>query len=291
MKKKQHYIPIVLQKEFIDPNSKNKTKLEPYIWVYKKSDKKLRNMAPKNNCEISNMYTLEFDKVVNYSIEDNFSNLESEFGKFKKNYFKNIINNNLSNEIQDENFIKSILILCKFIWGQYIRTESKVKEYNDIISEIIKSFPTQEQRDYIYDNYKLKDKALIIMSNFGFKLSGINIIDILQGKNISFHVIKDCNETFILSDNPVVLLNKNGRLGLTHKNTIIFMPLSNNILIAFSNIYKNFSVNFVSNPKRIKNINVCMASNSFNLIMGSNSYLVDSMRNFIGKNYNSLKIF
>jgi len=84
---KQHYVPRSYLAEWVDPNTP--ADQEPYVWVFKRGEKKGRKKAPSNLFSETDLYTLKLDtEEKSYAIEETLSNIESKYATILREKIK-----------------------------------------------------------------------------------------------------------------------------------------------------------------------------------------------------------
>jgi hypothetical protein len=227
--KKQHYIPKFYLVGFVDP--KTSAGEEPYVWIFKKGEKKGKKKAPSNIFTKTDLYTIKLKSgEKDYSIEEALSSLEGRYAGI----FRNKISKHLA--LNDEEH----LYLCAFVSAMLQRTlrhkENLERFYNELIarSEAMEqanggsSQMSDELKEYKQNVHKL-----------GLVQLFPNITELLSKMSIAF-LVAEGQARFITSDDPCNLFNPDLQwqraygAGLGQKNVQVTLPLSPKILLCLS---------------------------------------------------------
>ncbi len=112
--KKQHFIPRSYLASWCDPETPKVQ--NPYVWVFSKDGKSVKNKSPKNIFTENEMYTIVTDEGErNLILEYGLQSLENMFCKTK--------NKILSKELKID--IETKVILCAFAAAMHSRTKSR----------------------------------------------------------------------------------------------------------------------------------------------------------------------
>ena len=111
-RKKQHYIPQMLLKNFCDEDG--------CLWVGDKKTREVRKSIPKNECTFSDLYTKvdpETDEK-NYKYEEILAEFENKFAPILKDAIDQIRNKRRYPDLSPEHLKE----FKKFIWQMHMRT-------------------------------------------------------------------------------------------------------------------------------------------------------------------------
>src|SRR5581483_10773694 len=125
---KQHYVPRSYLAGWVD--SRTPAGQEPYVWVFKKGEKKGRRKAPSNIFTETDLYTVEVESGgKNYAIEEALSKLESRFAMI----LREKITKHLPLGDEERAF------LCAFVSAMLQRTLRHRDNLESFIDQIIKN--------------------------------------------------------------------------------------------------------------------------------------------------------
>jgi hypothetical protein len=227
--KNQHIIPQCYLKQFVDPNTPSDQ--EPYVWIFDRGKKKGKKKAPKNILSEKDFYTLKIkDGEKDYSIEESFAQLESEYSSvFEKKIKRKIPLGNYDHAV-----------LCAFVAAMLQRTVKQKENIEGFIDELIK---VTEDVEKAHGLKPKKSSELRKEKEDAHKLSIIQTIPdiarILQKMNLAFFCANK-RDSFITSDAPCFLFNEKLQWqrfygpGLGQKHVEVRMPLSPEISVTFS---------------------------------------------------------
>jgi hypothetical protein len=287
-KKNQHYVPIVLQNGFLDLSSLKKEKVNPYLWI-KEKNLEAYNKSPENIGFVKHLYTKQKETLRDYDIEDNFSIIEKKFGKFKSIILKDLEAINLE-VFKEKNIQEWNDLICEFIWSQFKRTKSFLGFLEtEFENELLSKFSIDQVKE-LKDQNGIRNASLYLMDQLGSRNPQLTAKSILSKKRIIYHIIKNKNASFVLSDNPSVLLNDTGKLGLLDRKIILFMPISSKVLVTFSDEGGDGFIKVLSDSRRVRSLNKLSASNADRFILGRDKALVESLGSYIGSSKNERRV-
>ncbi len=129
---KQHYVPACYLREWVDPNTPPDQ--DPYLWIFKKGEKKGKKRAPSNSFTETDLYTLKIDGKKDYSIEEALSTLEGRYASV----FRNTISKHLP--LNDDDHIT----LCVFAAAMLYRTLRHKHQLEKFFDELIQQMEAME---------------------------------------------------------------------------------------------------------------------------------------------------
>ena len=229
--KDQHFVPQCYLSEFTDPNTP--AGHEPYVWVFDKDGKNVRNRAPKNIFTENNLYTFEFNGEKDFTIEKSLSAIETKYAYIFRNKIK-----------QKKPLSESEhAYLCAFVAAQLQRTLSFKRNQENFMQQIIDhgtqmalahgvadSPQVRQWREYKKDIHKLQ-----LMEGIPF------LANILSQMSLAFLCSKNpAKHWFITSDDPCVLFNPDLQWqrfygpGFGQQNVQLTLTLSPEITVMFT---------------------------------------------------------
>lgn len=207
--KKQHYVP-----RFYLKNFSNKNKEEYFIHCYDIDNNKTYPANIKNIAEEKYFY-----KIGDETFEEFFQKTEEWASPIINNLSKN-------GKIKPLNIIKNRKRLSLFLSVQFLRT----KEMREDLLESFSKISTHLQKHNLSNEMELLveqiDEKNIKHNQMGFIAhASLEMIDDLLYKK--WVVLKNKTEVdFLTSDNPVVLYNPHGFLGVASEYIHIFYPIN-----------------------------------------------------------------
>lgn len=283
MSQKQHYIPKVYLKGFLDPKSLGITNLEPYLW-YSENNKEARKSAPSNILWQKKIYTqYENESQENNSLETFFSKfLENPFKQFKQKFENDLLNLNIT-ELKRKKIEDERILISSFIFWQWKRT----KKFIDEVKISFERELLQDNEEILVKEYmssiKFNNDIMGLIINLGNKHEDKNALEIISKKNMIFTVIKNDFTNFIGSDNPVIITNANGPNGIIYPETELSMPLTSKIAVTFIGNNSTTSIRKVNDKKIIRQINRSIVKNSSEIFFGTNKAQLDNLRTILQK--------
>lgn len=217
--KKQHYYPRCLLKHFANEQDK--------VHVYINQSNKECEMSYSKVCAKNNSY--ESDEVIDNILESKLGDYESQMGSIIDDILKNILSDEVYISEEQQDFI------YKYMWLQYIRTDSGRIKYIDMIENINSYIPRTRpiELEEINNN---RDK--IIKFNWLFKQEGVleDLLErIVKPSAMTFHIaISEGN--LLTSDNPIIGTNEWKQM---------ILPISPYLCIEFQEDSINVSKNLV----------------------------------------------
>lgn len=250
---RQHYVPQFYLKNFANVKDTN----NHWIYCFDKT-KKEENIYPSNIKNIAQ--EKYFYETNSQNIENNLSKIEYDWSNslndiIKGNY-KTLRNKNIR-------FNLAMFILIQFIRSLEIRrTISELYiQFNERVNELELKFPEDIQSRIKSD-----------MKNENIKSQHINLLESFPNPEILFCLMhkkwflieNKTNTNFWTSDNPVVLDNPDGRMGLLADNIHIYLPLTPRLCLGLldgcnirniNNYLNKNNNNFYSDRCKINDIN------------------------------------
>jgi len=226
---KQHYVPRSYLAGWVD--SRTPAGQEPYVWVFKKGEKKGRRKAPSNIFTETDLYTVEVESGgKNYAIEEALSKLESRFAMI----LREKITKHLPLGDEERAF------LCAFVSAMLQRTLRHRDNLESFIDQLI------ENAEILEREHKLSSTESDRLKRFrrdGHKVGMMrNLPDItrlLYKMSIAF-LCSESAAKFVTSDDPCSLFNPDLQWqrmlgpGLAQQNVQLTLPLSPDILLCMS---------------------------------------------------------
>lgn len=235
--KKQHYVP-----RFYLKNFSNKNKDEFFIHCY---DIDKKDSYPANIKNIGE--EKDFYKIADENYEEFFQKTEEWASPIINNLSKN-------GKIKSLNIVKNREKLSLFLAIQFLRTKEMREDLLEIFSKIsmhLQKHNLSKEMELLVEEI---DEKNIKHNQMGFIGHGaLKMIDELLSKK--WVVLKNKTEIdFLTSDNPVVLYNPHGFLGVASKYIHIFYPINPKLCLClldplnYSNFgeYKKFEGNEIS---------------------------------------------
>ncbi|MCG6150321.1 DUF4238 domain-containing protein [Leptospira levettii] len=281
MSQKQHYIPVSLLNGFLDPNSINVKKLEPFLWYYEKG-KNVKNQSPKNILWERNFYTqYENDNSENNDLELFFSKkIENPLKKFKINFEFDLLNINLKN-LKENGIENERIFLSAFTFWHWKRTKHFISELkNSFQIELLKENPEPLVNEFMNSVY-LQNELMAMTINLGKNYNDRSFLDIISKKDIYFTIITNKKTNFISSDNPLIRANETGPNGIIYPNTELSIPLTSKILLTFIGNSSKMFIRTISDRTAIRKVNQNIAKNASEIIYGTNKFQLERLKSLL----------
>lgn len=226
---RQHYVPQCYLRAFATPDSINDK--EPLIWIFQKNQRIGRLDKIKNVLFVKNLYTLEDNDVKDFSLEENFANIEGEYIK--------VYSEKISKRIPLSE--RDHVILCIFIGlllQRTLRHKDSVEKFLTQVIEMMESMDkTHGTKSKVVDDYKK-------FKQDGHKLGILKILpdiaDVLTQMNIAFICTDKITSRFITCDDPCIMFNPDLQwqkfygYGLAQKSIELSLTLSPTTMVVFT---------------------------------------------------------
>lgn len=226
---KQHYVPRYYLSGWVDPNTPKGQ--EPYVWFFKRGERKGRKRAPSNLFTETDLYTLKHQSGKKiYKIEETLSNLEGRYATI----FEEKIKNHLP--LNEEEHI----YLCAFVAVMLQRTLRNRDNVEGFVDELIEKTVALEQAHGIgsdeserLSQFKKDVHKQSVMNSFP------DITELLIKMSIAF-LCAEKNTKYVTSDDPCNLFNPDLQWqniygpGLAQSNISLTLPLSPEIMLCMS---------------------------------------------------------
>ena len=260
--RKQHYYPRCLLKHFANERD--------MVYVHIRHRNKENFMNYEKVCVSKDTY--ETEDIVDNILENKLSKYESKIEPIIDYIIRNVLSENLevSRKKQKE--------LFRYMWLQYLRTDSGRINYMNLIKNPLEYKPRKEPIDL--DEIQKNKKTI---KEFNEKFKQDNELDNLLSKiekpdNMNFHIAIS-KDNLLTSDNPVIA---------TDNWKQIMLPISPNILIEFQEDSINSSNNLVVLLKDQKTKYVNEGTiNTANYFIISNKKFNSSQRKYIDNRFNN----
>lgn len=193
----QHYVPKCYLREFVDSNTPSGQ--EPYVWIFKKNDRKGKKKAPSNILKEIDLYTLHVKTgEKDYSIEETLSSLEGRYAEI----FRTKIKYKLPLDEEEH------LFLCTFIATMLQRTIRNKENLEGFLDKVIEMMRVMEKQHGVEP---IKSNELQEIKKDAHKLGVIKslpeISSLLFEMNLAFLCVPSHQKKFITSDDPCNLFN------------------------------------------------------------------------------------
>lgn len=193
----QHYVPKCYLREFVDPNTPPGQ--EPYVWIFKRNDKKGKKKAPSNILKETDLYTLHVKTgEKDYSIEEALSSLEGRYAEI----FRTKIKHKLPLDEEEH------LLLCVFIAAMLQRTIRNKENLEGFLDNVIEMTRAMEKQHGVKPK---KSSELQEIKKDAHKLGVIKSLpeigSLLFEMNLAFLCVPSQQKKFITSDDPCNLFN------------------------------------------------------------------------------------
>lgn len=226
---KQHYVPSSYLAEWTDPNTP--AGQEPYVWVFKRGEKKGRKKAPSNLFSKTDLYTLKLDtKEKSYAIEETLSNLESKYATILRDKIKKHL------PLSEEEHI----YLCAFVSVMLQRTLRHRDNLENFIDQLIEHTESLEQAHEIPSHESDKLKTFKKDAHKVGMIKNLpDITQLLTKMSIAF-LCAEGRSKFVTSDDPCDLFNPELQWqnmygpGLKQQHVTLTLPLSPVIMLCMS---------------------------------------------------------
>ena len=227
--KKQHYVPQLYLREFLDPNTP--PGYEPYVWIFAEDGKTKNRRAPKNVLWEMDLYTLEKDGTKQYELEELLSKLEGDYAKLVRGKVKARL------PLSDTEHIT----LCAFVAAMLQRTVRKRDNLESSLDELISKVERLEEHHGAAPSTSSKLKAdKKDAHRVGSAAVLSDITELLHQMSLAFFCTDGTNSRFITSDDPVAVFNPDLQWqrfygpGIGQKNVQITMPISPDITVCLT---------------------------------------------------------
>ena len=267
---KQHIIPKVLLKNFCCK--------PPLTYCIVNENGYLKNVSINSYPISKNIYTFEhLEGEAAFTLEKDYSKIESDFNKYYSIYKRCCVEHHLNSKGEVKFPPDMVEYFVGFIWMIFFRTKS----YSNFSSNLLRTMEKDIKK--IIDRSSLvKTKESIIKEAH---LNGVLELTMYHSHKLihlfpCVHIVK-FKEKIVISDNPVILLNKNKEHVKTLKGNFfnncdyILLPIDEHSIFILSK--EKINKNFIS-PKQF---NYYQLNNSDNYIFSSDKNGLTELNNVI----------
>ena len=259
--KNQHYVPQTLLKGFT--NNDIDLHKSAVLWKFDKDSKEIRLKGIEHICNEDYYYSFkDTNNEYNHGIEKMFSRFENDFNKIK--YRANCIRNSFLHQKKVEWFTRSeIKYIAQFMIFQIYRVP---KIIDNFFNKMTIGFSEMNKKEGIVqtDNELINDIKKIGL-RLMFDLKDHNYImlqDMLLAKNMIVTVTPyQAEEGFIITDNPVLITNKEEKNAIINNKTEITMAITKNIALSFFEYGTDKSCGIIRDAD-IDTINISLMKNA-----------------------------
>jgi hypothetical protein len=271
--KNQHYVPQIYLKGFMDTDID--LGKDANLYRLNKETGIIDKKGIKNICTENYYYSyIDDNGQYNHNIEKMFSQFETDFKKIKFKatcirdaYFRN-----------DENIWFSRheeRMLIRFIIFQLLRVPAKIEPFIELMSNGFKQMNqtegiVQSEQQILNDIRKLGVAHMFSADDKNYKL-----LEFLINSKNKFLTFTGKNEenSFIITDNPVLITNTVERNALINRKTEITMTINKNIAISFYeygntrkyNLIDSENISRINNSFYMNATRYCFSGNEKNL--------------------------
>ena len=256
-KKKQHYVPRVYLKQFIDLEKIPQNIDSDSLWEYDKNERVIRIKRISDICKKDYFYSyVDENNNYNHQTEDFLSKIENGFTKIINRSY--LIRAGMINRRKIDWYNSNEMsYLVNFILFQYFRvpkfTNSLYEMTMDGFKEINRMCEVSQSDDEIVNDVKKYSIPLMFdVTNEKFKFLHRLIIE----KNLYVTIIPDdMDSDFIITDSPVLITNLVQRNAIIHPNTEITIPLTRKLAVSFYGPGSEKQLRVVKNTDEVEKVN------------------------------------
>jgi len=249
--KDQHYIPIVYQQSFVDPDSLDRPNVEPFVWRLNVKNGHIARKAPKNILSESYLYS-QYDlsgESRSEALEKHLGRLENGYKVFRQKFEPAILNadlpflnRNLTGEARHW--------LCTFMFWQFKRSKKFVTDIYARFEKEIRKLNISPIEEELIARYKLTQSNTIEALKFLGQNSERDIIKMLMQRRVYIMVIAQSESSLVTSDYPVYFTNPRRPAGLKYEDTEIGLPFTSKYAIGIRDV--GHQVNLIPVNDRVK---------------------------------------
>lgn len=271
-KKKQHYIPQTYLRPFSFLND------NVSIWMYDKQTQKVQQKGIEKICQESYYYSHKNDNdEYDYTAENKFSEIESNFTKIRDKLIKNCNYYNENKNLEEITFEERTHFL-EFVSFQWVRVPKVVEQLNSLLDSGFKEID-KNNNEIVTDEDRKNDVKKYLSLGI-FKEGFISdIVNMLNTKDWIISIIPDdCSEIFITTDNPVLITNAIARNALINPYTEISLPITPKICISLlANQKESYVYDSRTPDTNINQFNFSMITMSDRFVLSHNKEILDSL--------------
>lgn len=283
MKKNHHYVPQVYLKYFADKNRKNHE--DKFLWVFEDPTVAPYRKSPKNICVEKYFYSFDDDEHEpdHELIENYLGGIETSASKILNDLYYG------KQRCHDE---KQRILFARFVCFLHYRTAQSREFFRILLQNTIKTrFVDEINKAGGYNEWVKKKDNLSgisgkdffdsfngmkiipkkILSTTTMLQASLKMIPFLVKRNWTFYVPKHAEDSFVTSDHPVILLNKNlaphMMPGIALEKTDFVFPVNSRLFLIASFFTEE---RYMEAPReQVVGFNRLVANKSYQYVFGS----------------------